>query len=70
MKNGNYYTLNPTASEIWENIIAKKKREEIISNLCEIYDCTTKQAEIDIDKTLTFLTAEGLLEGKNITNKK
>lgn len=62
IKNGDYYTLNPTAADIWENIVAQKKRKEIVSNLCEIYDCSVEQAEKDIDKTLSFLNTEGLIE--------
>jgi hypothetical protein len=62
VKNGNYYTLNPTASDIWNHIIEKKHRNEMISSLCENYDCTSEQAEADVDKTITFLVDEGLLE--------
>lgn len=63
VNNGNYYTLNPTAAEIWDNIIEKKNRKEIISALCKIYDSSAEQVEVDVDKTFTFLEKEGLLEG-------
>jgi len=70
VNNGNYYTLNPTASEIWDNIINQKNRIDIISTLCQNYDCSKEQAEIDVNKTLTFLKTEGLLEGQDETNIK
>lgn len=63
LNNGAYYTLNRTASEIWDNIIAKKDREEIVSAVCDRYDCSPEQAENDVNETLTFLLSEGLLEG-------
>ena len=63
LNEGTYYTLNQTASEIWDNIIAEKDREEIISILCERYDCSKEQAETDVKNTFTFLVNEGLLEG-------
>jgi N-acetylmuramoyl-L-alanine amidase CwlA len=63
LNNGAYYTLNRTASEIWDNIIAEKNRDEIVSAICEIYDCSAEQAEHDVNETFTFLLNEGLLEG-------
>jgi hypothetical protein len=69
LNNGAYYTLNRTASEIWDSIIAKKGRDEIVSAICGIYDCSTEQAENDVNETLTFLQNEGLLEGGDKINK-
>lgn len=67
MDTGNYYTLNRTASDIWDNIIAKKEREGIVSAICGIYDCSQEQAETDVKNTFSFLVDEGLLEeGNNI----
>jgi len=66
LNSGTYYTLNETASEIWDNITARKNREEIVSAMCESYDCSKKQAEADVKETFTFLVNEGLLEEANI----
>ena len=59
---GNYYTLNETASHIWDNIVTQKDRHEIILSLCELYDCSRDQAETDVEDTFSFFTREGLLE--------
>jgi hypothetical protein len=65
VNSGTYFTLNQTASEIWDNIIAEKNREQIVSALCDSYDCSQEQAEKDVKDTFTFLLNEGLLEEGN-----
>jgi len=66
LNSGTYFTLNQTASEIWGYIAAQKNRDEIVSAICESYDCSKRQAETDVKETFTFLVNEGLLEEVNL----
>ncbi|MCP4216185.1 MAG: PqqD family protein [bacterium] len=65
LKTGDYYTLNETASEIWNLVLEDKKKDEIISAVCDIYDISKEQAGQDVSKTFSFLESESLLKRKD-----
>ncbi len=66
LKDGNYFTLNPTASLIWEELSGDRSIDEAIMAICAAYECSEKQAAADIRDTVAFLTREGLIEVSNL----
>jgi hypothetical protein len=60
---GVYYTLNPTASVIWQNLIESGSTSGIADKMCEIFDNIDKDTiQNDIDECVTFWKAEEIIE--------
>jgi hypothetical protein len=62
LERGSYFTLNETASLIWEGILAGKAHEAIADCLAKEYEVFPKQAKADIMETIGMLVREGVLE--------
>lgn len=64
---GAYYSLNKTASNIWENIVSGKSHEEIKESLADIFDVEAVAAEAlqtDITGCIDEWLANGLIAQK------
>jgi hypothetical protein len=58
---GNYYTLNQSATLIWQAIMDGKSDAEILSQLLDKYDCEEEKAKRDLTERISFLLTEGLI---------
>lgn len=65
LRSSNYYTLNETASFIWQHIIEEKDSEQISTLMLETYNCEQDHARKDIQEQVDFLIKENLLKVKN-----
>jgi hypothetical protein len=52
INNGSYYAVSEVAREIWESIEKPKRINEIVEDLCDLYDIDRGVCE---EQTLTFL---------------
>jgi len=48
LETGAYYSLNRTASEFWEQIIAGKSLEEVKETLTEVFEVAEERLRTDI----------------------
>jgi hypothetical protein len=63
---GAYYSLNRTASEIWENLASGKTIEEITAHLADTFDTadiSEEKLETDISGSIDEWLAENLIVG-------
>ena len=56
-----YYPLNETAMIIWRGLESRRTREEIISDITDVYDVTPEHAAQSLDKLVAALRARTLL---------
>lgn len=61
LNSGHYYTLNETATFIWELIISKNSLGEIVRRVSEAFDIGAAPVEEDMNQMLEFLLGKGLL---------
>ncbi len=62
---GKYYTLNETASAIWQGLQTERNLDELCSYLTGLYDVDAKSIEQDTQVLLNRLVAEGLVVASN-----
>jgi len=62
LNTSNYYTLNETASDMWRAILKGYEKPKIVEEICNKYNCSTKECAGDVDEQLSFLKAEVLIE--------
>ncbi len=62
LDNGTYYSLNATASGLWELVIAGRTNEEIHRMICERYEGDQAAIEASVAQALAFLIAEKLVQ--------
>ena len=56
-----YYVLNETASLAFRAVLDGKTSTQIAERFAAEYDCSALQASADVEETLGYLAAEGLL---------
>ena len=63
------YSLNATASHIWETIARPSSREAIVRQLADQFDCDATQVEDDVADFLSEMRSAGLVEisGSGVT---
>jgi len=64
---GAYYSLNATASEIWQNVAAGKSEEDILQILLESYAIDAEQLRADISECVREWSEEGLISGAGVS---
>jgi len=58
------YTLNESATEIWQRIDGQASVEEIVNAFCSLYDISPIEAEPDVAEFLTLLNSAGLVSAR------
>jgi len=59
-----YYTLNETASLIWQGIMEQKNEDQITEFILDSYNCQKDQCRADVIKQIDYLLSEGLVSKK------
>ena len=62
LEKGSYFTLNETASAIWDGVMGGKEGAAIAESLTDDYAISLKQAQADVSQTIGMLVQEGVLE--------
>jgi hypothetical protein len=62
VKHGNYYTLNPVATSIWELLETPRSRDEICDQLLEEYDIDRETCMLEVDNFLSELNEMKLID--------
>lgn len=50
---GNYFSMNPVATRIWEKLAAGEKPERVAASIAETYSISLERAREDIEELLT-----------------
>lgn len=58
------YTLNKTATRIWELCDGNKTIDEIAADICEKFDVTSEEAQADVRDTIMKFEKMKLIERK------
>jgi hypothetical protein len=66
-ENGQYYTLNPMATQIMDRVNHGESVGEIIAHLHAEYDVSNDQLAQDVQEMLVYLTQKALIEQRSIT---
>ncbi len=61
LNSSNYYTLNETASHIWQGILDKQPIEAIAASMNQSYTCSEDDCRADIQEQLDYLLEEKLI---------
>lgn len=61
-ENGQYVSLNATATDVWNALETPKSAHDIANSLTEIYNIQPNQCLASIDRLLGDLKAKGLIE--------
>ena len=64
LEKGTYFTLNETASVVWDGVVDGNEEEAIATSLAESYAIPVEQAKADVDGTIAQLVQEGVLEAR------
>lgn len=64
LNSSNYYTLNETASFIWQTILDEKRPEDIPTLMTQAYECSEDECRKDIQDQLDYLLEENLIRIK------
>lgn len=62
LEKGNYFTLNDSASLIWEGLVDGKQPEAIAASLVNTFQVSPAQASEDVGETIALLVKEAVLE--------
>ena len=54
--------LNPTGAFLWELLEKEAEKEELVAALLSEYEIDKEPAETDVDRFLSILTDNGILE--------
>ncbi len=54
--------LNPTGAFLWEFLVKGAEKEELVAALLSEYEIDKETAETDVDRFLSILTDNGILE--------
>ena len=54
--------LNPTGAFLWELLEKEAEKEELVAALLSEYEIDKETAETDVDRFLSILTDNGILE--------
>jgi len=63
------HTLNKTAGYIWELCDGTNSPDEIAAKLCERFDVTPEEANVDVRETINKMEEMGLVERREKTNE-
>jgi len=55
------YTLNESATEIWQRIDGQTSVERIVNAFCSLYEVSPSEAERDVAEFLSALSSAGLI---------
>ena len=58
------YTLNESATEIWQRLDGQTTVGRIIDTFCLLYDVSPSEAERDVAEFLSILSSAGLIRAK------
>lgn len=58
------YSLNPSASNIWQTLAEPRSEEQILQNLEQQFNCPRPQLQHDMAVFLADMQAAGLIESK------
>ena len=58
------YTLNESATELWQRIDGQTSVERIVNAFCSLYDVSPSDAERDVAEFLTLLSSAGLVRAQ------
>lgn len=61
LENGNYYSMNPSGSVVWELIVKNSSKDQIISEFLQRYETTKEDLEKPITDLLQLLVNEDLI---------
>jgi hypothetical protein len=61
LNNGSYFTLNETASSIWQGLVDDRSIKEITLSMSKEYGQDEEVIRNDVDQALSYLIQEGLL---------
>lgn len=61
LKNGNYYSLDPVGSEVWDQLIKEQPFHQIVNSLVRRYDAKTTQVEEALTNLFESMEREGLV---------
>lgn len=62
LNSSNYYTLNETASLIWQSILDEKPKGEIPAIMARSFTCSQAECLQDIQDQIDYLLEEKLLQ--------
>jgi hypothetical protein len=62
LESGEYYSLDPVGSRIWELCDGGNSVSQIVDNLCKEYDSPRHDVEVDVLQLLGELEKEGLID--------
>ena len=62
LEKGSYFTLNDTASLIWDGVMRGLGEEAIAASVAAQYVISLEQARADVGGTIAQLVQEGVLE--------
>ncbi|MEL7133586.1 MAG: PqqD family protein [Pseudomonadota bacterium] len=62
LQTNTYFTLNPTASEIWMALSERKSVDELVGVITEAFDVTEAQCRQDIEALLADMHAANIIE--------
>jgi hypothetical protein len=63
------YTLNESATEIWHHIDGRTTEQQLVDEVCAIYEVTPLEAERDVGGLLETLSSAGLIRLKGKRDK-
>lgn len=61
LENGNYYSVNPTASILWDMLSTGRSRADILRSFIARYDASADTIEKSVLDCLDFLKHDGLI---------
>lgn len=61
LKSSVYYSLNDSASELWQRLAKGATVSDVVEHLCAVYDVPQAQAEKDAEHAVGILVKEKLL---------
>lgn len=64
LENGQYFSLNATASTIWQGIADSKSVAEIVERILTVYDVDREHCVHDVSTIIEGLRSSGLIEQK------
>ncbi len=55
------YTLNESAAEIWHRIDGRTTEQQLVDEICSMYEVPVPEAERDVGEALDTLSSAGLI---------
>ena len=70
MNSGNYYTLNDTATAVWELLGGRMPVDEVVSQVTRMFDVDYHKASQDVNELVCFFTEKGFLRTSQLADMK